>query len=1735
MALSQAFSQSKDAPKTSSPRSLSRQVLDVTTAYNSRQCHQRLKTHQGASSPPARDPIKRPISRLDWRRRNNRSEPHLNGWANSTADMHPNFPSYSEGNLQLPSQIYTIASQRTWVEKTFQKRECVKFIPSVRDPTRCACGRNEHWHIVNGAARVDPGISEKWHPFRHTEQRNTDAYGTIEFQGGPHPSKAQYIRLSSLDTRQENVLTLLLKHWGLDLPKLLITVHGGILNFDLQPKLKRVFRKGLLKAARTTGAWIVTNGTNTGVTKHVGDAISDRTTKTRNKVVAIGITPWGIVENKESLMGSDIVVPYHCVLSTKSNTSVLNSNHSYFVLVDNGTVGKYGGEILFRKKFEKYIAQQKIRIGNGFRGHSVPVICVVLEGGANTIRSVLEYVTDTPPVPVVVCDGSGRAADLLAFTHKYTNDDGTMAEPLRDQLILTIQRTFMYTQEQAEKLFIELMLCVKKKELITVFRMGDREDSKDIDLAILTALLKGTTANPVDQLNLALTWDRVDIARSHIFIYGQEWPEGALEVAMMDALINDRVDFVKLLLENGVSMHTFLTIPRMEDLYNSRQSPSNSLRYLVRDVKKHVPSNYRYTLPDIGLVLELLIGGGFRSAYCRKKFRQRYHAFKHTNASLAALVNSIPQLMDTKQAEDLFPYPFHDLMIWAVLMKRQKMALFMWQHGEEALAKALIAGKLYSAMAHEAEQDDLEIELTEEFHHYAEEFLSLALELLGHCYKIDDDYTQQLLTYELKNFSEQTCLGLAVLANHRQFIAHTCCQMLLNDLWIGGLRMRKNSTIKVLMGILFPPYLFALDFKSKEELQLMPQTMEEHLDELEDDSSVADISLCSISEDQDVSFNEDMTEPTSTVVPKSPTKENGHAENPDGSKTLDNWFSHMPFGKKKKSPLRMGKKAYEFYNAPITKFWIHFLGYLSFLSVFLYVILDRPKAIPNWGEIYIIAVIFTMALEKIRQIIASEPVNVRMKLNVFISKVWNIVDTMGIALFAIGFVLRFIPSTLRDAQLIYCVDIIFWNIRVLEFYSVNNYLGPFVKIIGKLLRDMCYFLTIVFIAVTCYGVVRQTVLYQNKADNVSWPLRLRNVWFYPYWNIYGELFAEEIDPCDISENNDGQGNCTIYASWLAPACMTIFMLVANILMVNLLIARFNATFIRNNANSKEIWMFQRYALILQYEMIPILPPPFIIITHIYLAFKYIKRRCKGKRDFYDNGLKLFLSHEDTEKLHDFEEECMEDLNREKELKHQNSSEERLKFIAERVENMSLRLDDINMKENHLQLTLGVLDHHMGHFEDLERNLSEAIKMIKELAMKDVECCEESLNLGLPDTSPYSRRKRQSNASNFSCSEATEDKFTEETAAHKLPEYAFGFLSNNTLEIQENEMGHFIGESAELHEGELMKSRKLGDVKFFIGLSTEVLNTSCGDTKEKGDHTDELKSEKQKGTTDVGQVNSSPIKSDRDVSLDELEFAIPIESPVLPATKTPAAALYSRRGRNSLTSQPLKLNTTLAASTFIPCSMPQSSAYFTAQNTDAIATAAVHDLTSMFTPLIGEYTSITDNIDTSCLMDCSPPCSPVPNAGIIFSVSESYYEGDSPAESKQLELMKAEEMEHQRMEPLIRHRLRQLSQDDRGSISDIARVVVAELSADKGTSQDINGSEEASMLAEEELQEQLAEAINATGEETSASDTFEGYDRQNVNMSKVKPEEFSLSEDAEQCLSPEPNTAQDKTVLQSTRC
>lgn len=116
---------------------------------------------------------------------------------------------------------------------------------------------------------------------------------------------------------------------------------------------------------------------------------------------------------------------------------------------------------------------------------------------------------------------------------------------------------------------------------VTIYRLGDDHQQQDVDHAILTALLKGQTLSGPDQLALTLAWNRVDVAQSDVFVLGKEWPASSLHSAMMDALINDRVDFVRLLLKNGVSMHKFLTFERLEELYNTVGEVEMLLRIMV--------------------------------------------------------------------------------------------------------------------------------------------------------------------------------------------------------------------------------------------------------------------------------------------------------------------------------------------------------------------------------------------------------------------------------------------------------------------------------------------------------------------------------------------------------------------------------------------------------------------------------------------------------------------------------------------------------------------------------------------------------------------------------------------------------------------------------------------------------------------------------------------------------------------------------------------------------------------------------------------------------------------------------------------------------------------------------------------------------------------------------------------------------------------------------------------------
>jgi transient receptor potential cation channel subfamily M protein 3 len=67
-----------------------------------------------------------------------------------------------------------------------------------------------------------------------------------------------------------------------------------------------------------------------------------------------------------------------------------------------------------------------------------------------------------------------------------------MAMELQEQLLHAVEKVFNYNRRQAENVYVELMLCMRKRQYITIYRMDDDDstEQEDVDQAILRTLLR---------------------------------------------------------------------------------------------------------------------------------------------------------------------------------------------------------------------------------------------------------------------------------------------------------------------------------------------------------------------------------------------------------------------------------------------------------------------------------------------------------------------------------------------------------------------------------------------------------------------------------------------------------------------------------------------------------------------------------------------------------------------------------------------------------------------------------------------------------------------------------------------------------------------------------------------------------------------------------------------------------------------------------------------------------------------------------------------------------------------------------------------------------------------------------------------------------------------------------------------------------------------------------------------
>ncbi|XP_077993758.1 transient receptor potential cation channel subfamily M member 2-like isoform X2 [Glandiceps talaboti] len=1079
----------------------------------------------------------------------------------------------------------------THMLQSFEMRECSRFtVPEGQDddsdhidgPTRaverlCHCGRDRSTHTDELSATE----SKRWESSTHTDTKKTNTYGEIEFPGYS-VKPAKYIRLEHM-TDPDKIVQLMTQWWGLSAPNLLISVTGGAKDFMLTSKLKAVFRNGLTKVALSTNAWIITGGTHTGVMKHVGEAVRDYTLGSgsygRRSIVNIGVVPWGVVHRRQRLInegGKSTYKVRYLVEDPVGLEASLDPNHSHFILVDNGSSGSYGTEIELRGKLERAISE--IHQGKDKDGNlMIPTVCLVLEGGPGTLETVRSAIYNNTPVVIVA--GSGRAADLLTWAVRNVRTERTNSVLKK----LKNEAQNIFGLQLVDKVVSLVLDCMKKEtlELITVYELNAKGFAMDIDVAILQALLTAKKADKRGQLHLALAMNRIDIAESVMCQAGRSWKVEDRHQLLEKAFINNQVEFVKLFIENGVDLRTFLTVKRLTTLYNKIRHTTLLYRLLKkvksRSVTKKCQRTTRFTLRDVGHLIKDLADNTYEVLYLR-----------HDNKY---------QVQDGDQNSNeeigVFAKPRRELFLWAVFLNRHEMAKLFLESMSDAMAAALVASRFLKSMAERETDEDNRLRLTDR----TQEYEQLAYAILTECYNADEEATLLLLVRPLHFWGNSTCLRLAISADDKNFVAHTAVQELLSRIWYGNVDSERTSTLSLFCCLLFPPLLYCvLTFR------------EPHVTYDNDESEFTSLDQGTTVYKSEVTHDVDST-------PLVKLNRDHRLSIEEGSASLG---SNEGIDIRAKKDLRPFQKFVSFLDSPVVKFSYCTFWYVIFLLLFSRVLLVDYKKHLSTPEIMLIIWVTTFVFDEIRQLIQRETSGFYMKITSWIfDDYWNIIDFISLGGFYAAIIVKY-SGDLDAGRYILAVDILFFYIRIMHIFSINRTIGPKLIMIGKMMVDLFFFVGIICVIMIGYGVSVQAILYPDEQR--TWPI-MNGIFYKPYFQIYGELFLEEfeVEGCTTNETSilSGEPRCERYHT-LVIILLAVYMVLSNILLVNLLIAMFSYTFSKVQDHTDLFWKFQRYGLIAEYQWRPMLFPPLIIFSHIRMCVQAVLGHCcprirRGKR------------------------------------------------------------------------------------------------------------------------------------------------------------------------------------------------------------------------------------------------------------------------------------------------------------------------------------------------------------------------------------------------------------------------------------------------------------------------------------------------------------------------------------------
>ncbi|XP_076076624.1 transient receptor potential cation channel subfamily M member-like 2 isoform X3 [Mytilus galloprovincialis] len=1130
------------------------------------------------------------------------------------------------------------------------------------------------------------------------------------------------------------------KFWNMRSPKIVLSIISGVHHFKVwkNPRMKDQFKKGIIRAANRTEMWVITNGIDDGVSSMIGEAVQEENilransrynlsqlrpdaVKKFHKLTMIGVMPKHKISYQHLLDGSDCINVTNEGCKFKKDIYEFNPDHTHFVMVETETPDdkEKVQYVEFRFNFERQLQCQlgrprryKRLLSFDARSMSsddetseiiepttqpIPVIGLVIQGSPRGIDLVLFYLRNK--MPIVVVKGSGGCADLLAYAIEESQErpDGDYEEHhLKPELLKMIVHTFPNTFKENDfaknVLRDKILECVSlatedERTFVTILNtQGWDANLADLDKYILKALFKSEIKSnsrwrerAYKDLTLLLDWNRPDLAQSEIFS-SRDFSRIKVDKTLFEKSLirTDREEFVSLFLDQGFLIHKYLNHKHLKYLFDKAEDSEFFTTVCLEGVlgKTHI-------IPDQPLPQDFLVND-------LNKLVAKLSGIKDFVQPYELSMNSVElYMLDPVVAERK---AINCLIIWAVLFSRPKLAKVLWYRCDEPIPVALICSNMYRELS----KCSMELYQRTEMEACAKEFGMMALGVLDISYSDVSAQAYAMLSKPLPDFNNKSAIEIAYDASYGSFIAHPCCQKWLTRKLFGSIQVKELDWgicrlpywFKILSSVFFFfPMFFWIVFGRSAGYKNKGLTMND-LFLVEDD-----ISSSSSEED-----------------PILPFTRSGLVKELNGMKRKS--LKHKISGAlraKRHRKLPVWKQMNLLWTAPITKFWITQLFYFIYLGIFSLAVLW-----PTCGNLYLDTVVWVWTLIMLTELIRHTYVKHQRHKSML--SMWSCIEILLMFIFIVFYLfLRIMPqwinySDIYVSKTVLSMGLIFFFYRLPHVYlPMSPTLGPMLVRMNRMIRvDFVSFVRMFLIFMISGGVTIQAILYPNFPLGTE---LIKRVVTRPLFAMFlTQIHDLDGDPdCSPHYANLTTSYCATDAfhfrgshmykpeplvepvqkcpmSSLGGYIITIqYLLICKLVLVTLLFAMFALTITKVDLEAAEIWKFQRYMIIMDFEDRLCFPPPFTIINYLFIFLTFIHRLLKGcmkKCSDFCTCDKLYKtkkseSHKKTKRSEDYNywKKCSHDYVNAKEEKLQ--MEDIPKVQAEILQNMQ---DDLRFQK-----------------------------------------------------------------------------------------------------------------------------------------------------------------------------------------------------------------------------------------------------------------------------------------------------------------------------------------------------------------------------------------------------------------------------------------------------------------------